>query len=146
MSTIGMSHNALYVNDLDKSLHFYRDLLGMKLTHQQTEGTGEWSRKAAYLRWDDAPSSFVLVIAQYLEKHPEGPPPGVRTAMDHFAFYVDDIQKMHERLTAEGIKCSSAPREIDFDLFGGPRGSRVLSMFCDDPDGLPIQFEQLIAG
>ena len=146
MTTIGMSHNALYVKDLDKSVHFYRDLLGMKLTHEQTEGTGEGRRRAAYLRWDDEPSAFVLVIAQYLGQRPEEPPTGVRTAMDHFAFYVDDMQQLYERLTAEGIKCSSAPREIDFELFGGPRGSRVLSMFCDDPDGLPVQFEQLIAG
>jgi len=146
MTTIGMSHNALYVKDLDKSLHFYRDLMGMKLTHEQTEGTGEGARRAAYLRWDEEPSAFVLVIAQYVGKSREEPTAGVRTAMDHFCFYVDDIHAMYERLTAEGLKCSSVPREINFGLFGGPRGSRVLSMFCDDPDGLPIQLEQLIAG
>ena len=146
MATMGMSHNSLNVKDLDKSVHFYRDLLGMTLTCEQTEGTGERRRRAAYLGWDEEPSSFALVIVQSLGKTREKPPAGVRTAMDHFSFYVDDMQQIYERLTAEGIKCSSEPRETDFSIFGGPRGRRVLSMFCDDPDGLPVQFEQLIAG
>ncbi len=86
MATIGMSHNALYVRDLDKSLHFYRDLLGMRMYHQATEDGGSYRRRAAYLDWEGNDDSFKLVIAQYLDDEYKngGTDP---TPIDHFSFW-----------------------------------------------------------
>lgn len=144
MPTIGMSHNALYVRDLDKSLHFYRDLLGMTVYHHAPEEVGRgWKRKAAYLKWEGNDDSFRLVIAQYLDVEYKngGSQP---TPIDHYSFWVDDIHEMYRRLTADGVKCWSEPREVDNATFQAVYDCRYYSLFCDDPDGLPVQFEQCI--
>ena len=143
MATIGMSHNALYVRDLDKSLHFYRDLLGMRMYHQATEDGGAYRRRAAYLDWEGNDDSFKLVIAQYLDKEYQNGGTDA-TPIDHFSFWVDDIHEMYEKLTADGVQCFSEPREVDNTLFQPVYGCRYYSLFCYDPDGLPIQFEQCI--
>jgi catechol 2,3-dioxygenase-like lactoylglutathione lyase family enzyme len=143
MPTIGICHNALYVRDLDKSLHFYRDLLGMMVYHQASEEGRGWKRRAAYLRWEGNDESFRLVLAEYLDQEYKngGTQP---TTMDHYSFWVDDIQEMYQRLTADGVKVWSEPRETDNKTYQPVYGFRYYSMFCTDPDGLPVQFEQRI--
>ena len=143
MPAIGIDHNALHVRDLDKSLHFYRDLLGMTVYHQGTEEGRNWKRRAAYLRCEGNDDSFSLVIIQHLDREYRngGTQP---TPMDHYAFWVDDVHEMYQKLTADGVKCWSEPKESDNKTYEQVYGFRYYYMFCTDPDGLPVQLDQRI--
>ena len=66
MAVHGVSHIAIGVSDLDRSVDFYRDVVGMPVVVKEVEsfaqGAGMWqmgaSRRAAYVRWRDGPHAF----------------------------------------------------------------------------------------
>jgi len=59
MEATGISHIAVCVRDMDKSLTFYRDLLGMKVTKDEIEDTSTGGLSKAYpwsSNWSKIPS------------------------------------------------------------------------------------------
>ena len=116
---------------------------GCECTIRRRKTAAAYRRRAAYLDWEGNDDSFKLVIAQYLDKEYQNGGTDA-TPIDHFSFWVDDIHEMYEKLTTDGVQCFSEPREVDNTLFQPVYGCRYYSLFCYDPDGLPIQFEQCI--
>ena len=135
-------HTGFTVRSLERSIAFYRDLLGFELVFQ-------WNPKAPYLAelvgYPDVdmhsaimriPNSDVsLELLEY-----RGIP---RTAVDmangnigngHMAFYVDDLESLYERLTKAGVKSVSAPVT---PTIGPNRGGKAVYMI--DPDGFRIE-------
>jgi metallothiol transferase len=75
MKVTGFNHLTIRVSDLDKSLSFYRDLLGMELIHQgQTD---------VYLEWETA---WICLIA----KKNAASPAETWTGIDHVAFSIEE--------------------------------------------------------
>ncbi len=69
MSSIdAISHIAVGVSDMERSLDFYRDLLGMHVSLDTEEelpgfGGGEaQKRRAVYLRWREGPHETFIVL------------------------------------------------------------------------------------
>lgn len=106
------------VKDMDRSVAFYRDVLGLKLQFQ----TPEWSQF-------DAGNIHVGLHAEsdQLKVHP--------TESAQFGFYVDDIQKTVSGLKNRGVHILRPPKQEDFG---------TLSIFTD-PDGYHIEICQLAA-
>ena len=82
MSSIdAISHIAVGVTDMQRSLGFYRDVLGMHVSLDTEEelpgfGGGEaQKRRAVYLRWREGPHETFVVLDQQLSREPFGEPP-----------------------------------------------------------------------
>jgi catechol 2,3-dioxygenase-like lactoylglutathione lyase family enzyme len=146
----GVWHFSFTVSDLDRSLSFYVDLLGMKLVHRQDQSS-EYTRKlvayseadlrVALLGFEGAPSSpseHILELIQY--RAPVYPPHPAGTAYPnsaHLAFVAEDALHEYQRLRAAGVQFRSEPVAI---TSGINRGG--YTVYFLDPDGITLELVQ----
>jgi glyoxylase I family protein len=147
-----VSHIAVGVSDMDASLRFYRDLLGLDVTADLMEEFTEGSearpvkRRAVYLRWTTGSHASFVVLDQQLTDADHGQPPRLfQNGVHHFAFWMDDIAATVGGMRAAGV-------EVQYDLtdgdgadtkgYGEPPGGRILTAFVRDPDGQWVQLDQ----
>lgn len=124
----GLTHAAVRVTDLSKSLEFYSGLLGLPEQFSLTREGGEpW---LVYLKIADR---------QFIELFPgaEGPFEKPNSAaLVHICLEVDDIQATYSELTSRGLVANGEP-------VCGADGS--WQFWTADPDGNPIEFHQFTA-
>ena len=152
MAVRGVSHIAVGVSDLGRSVQFYRDVIGMPVVVEEvesfTQGSGMWqmgaSRRAAYIRWREGPDeSFVVLDEWPVERRPAGSPAKLfQVGVHHVGFWVDDIEAAVERARKAGHNVLSAPKEGDTKAYGEPAGRKVRAAFIEDPDGNIVQLDQ----
>ena len=136
-----ISHLAICVSDMERSLTFYRDLLGLEVMLDTEEKVGQGSRRAVYMRWNDG--GGFLVLSQTLGREPSGKPLRLhQVGLHHFAFLVDDLRIRVEKLTSAGVKILAPPYEADSIAYGERGGGKVLTCLFEDPDGTILQFDQ----
>ncbi|MGH7865297.1 MAG: VOC family protein [Candidatus Binataceae bacterium] len=145
----GISHVAIGVREMDRSLPFYRDLLGLKVMLDTVEDLGKGRdgrprrRRAVYMRWGDGSHAPFLVLSQSLEREPSGIPLRLdQVGIHHFSFWVADLRTRAEKLTQTGVKFLIPPYEADTVAYGEGRGGKVLTCLFEDPDGTILQFDQ----
>lgn len=121
-------HTMLRVGDLDRSITFYTDVLGMRLLRRNDYPEGRFT--LAFVGYDSEDRASVIELthnwdtAQY----------DLGTAFGHLAVEVDDAAATCEAVRARGGK---VVREA------GPmkHGTTVIA-FVEDPDGYKIEFIQ----
>ena len=153
MKTLGVSHVALAVGDMERSLHFYRDLLGFRITHDVERpvgwmaGPGEKAeqRRAVYLRWEDGPQSAFIVLSEYPTLAQGGTSTEDRAGIHHFSLWVQDLRAMYEKLQAEGIRILLPLRTADTVDYGEKPGGKVLTAIFQDSDGIVIQLDERLS-
>jgi catechol 2,3-dioxygenase-like lactoylglutathione lyase family enzyme len=146
----GLSHVAVGVSDMDRALVFYRDVIGLRVTLDTVEGgfggglVGANRRRAVYLRTEEGPHAFFIVLDQQLDRDPFGSPPRIlQLGTHHFSFWVDNVQEMFERMETEGFRVIVRPTETDAAAYGEAVGSgKVLTAIVKDHDGNPVQIDQ----
>jgi lactoylglutathione lyase len=146
----GLSHVAVGVSDMERALVFYRDIVGLRVTLDAVEGgfgaglVGGNRRRAVYLRTEDGPDAFFIVLDQQLDREPFGSPPRIlQLGTHHFSFWVDNLEEIFGRLVAEGFREIIRPIEADALAYGEAEGSgRVLTAIVKDQDGNPVQLDQ----
>ena len=143
---IGADHTGITVSNLERSLAFWRDVLGFELSHTAHQ-TGELAReitgvagaeiKLAVLR---APGGHKIELLEYLA------PPDRRKLVDlrpcdvrsvHVALLVDDLDAALKSIAASGWKSAGKPQTL---TTGPNAGKRVV--YVRDPDGTTIEFMQ----
>jgi catechol 2,3-dioxygenase-like lactoylglutathione lyase family enzyme len=150
-----VSHIAIGVSDMDRALHFYRDLLGLRVTLDTMERVGgmgplfanpqKGQRRAVYMRFEDGPHASFIVLSQN-PGGPSGQPLKVdQVGVHHFSFWVDDLRDRVEKLKAAGVKILLPPTESDTVAYGEPAGGKVLTTLFADPDGTIVQFDQRLS-
>ncbi|MDR1062433.1 MAG: lactoylglutathione lyase [Azoarcus sp.] len=120
-----MLHTMLRVGDLDRSLAFYTEVLGMRLLRRQDYPDGKFT--LAFVGYQDEDEGAVLELTcNWGVDHYE-----LGTAYGHIALEVDDARKACDGIRARGGK---VVREA------GPmkHGSTVIA-FVEDPDGYKIE-------
>lgn len=140
-------HTGYTVADLDRSLGFYRDLLGLEVVAEQTKQGGYLAAivghpdahvRMAHLRVPG--DGHVVELFQYLA------PAGRRAAgldpadvgTSHLCFVVDDLPALYERLRAAGVDSFvSPPVEVDTGINRGG-----CALYLRDPDGIPVELFQ----
>jgi lactoylglutathione lyase len=117
------------VNNLDESLKFYCDHLGMKLLRKQDYPGGEFT--LAFIGYGDEKNNTVIELTHNwgTSSYDQG------SAFGHLALGVDDIYKVCSDLKAKGVK---VVREA------GPmkHGSAVIA-FIEDPNGYKVELIDL---
>ncbi|MEA3216255.1 MAG: hypothetical protein QOJ19_2411 [Acidimicrobiia bacterium] len=150
MAIRAVSHLAVGVRDMDRSLHFYRDLLGLRVDADQPEDVARRSgppdqRRAVYLRFDEGPHASFLVLDQQLTRpHANDPLRLFDVGVHHFAFWVDDLEDIVERMRSDGVSVAMEPNVGDTRLYGEAPGGKVLTAFLRDPDGNWVQLDQRV--
>jgi lactoylglutathione lyase len=119
-------HTMIRVRDLDKSLKFYTDLLGMKVLRQRDYPSGKFT--LAFVGYGEEAGNTVIELTHNWE---QAEPYNLGTAFGHLAIGVPDVYKTCDRLAAAGVKI---PRPA------GPmaHGGSVIA-FIEDPDGYRIE-------
>jgi lactoylglutathione lyase len=146
MASITKAHHmGLQVADLDRSVAFYRDVLGFTVIFA-------WNPQAEYIRelvgYPDADihgavlrlpgSEVVLELLEY--RNVERAPVDTRTANPgtaHIAFFVDDLDTLYAELVDRGVRSVSPPVT---PTIGPNEGGRAVYLI--DPDGIRVELIQ----
>ncbi len=152
MSNINaISHIAVGVTDMEQSLGFYRDVLGMHISLDTEEelpgfaGSDAQKRRAVYMRWREGPHETFIVLDQQLSREPFGEPPTLfQVGTHHWGFWVDDVDGVVERAEAAGVPIIVQPVDADTIAYGEPAGGKCRSAFLRDPDGNVVQLDQRV--
>lgn len=137
-------HSGIVVTNMEKSLKFYRDLLGLKIERSMDE-SGSYLDNMLNLEnvkvktvKMSAPDGFTLI--ELLEfNYPEGSVNKRRIndlGASHIAFTVSDLDKMYETLQSSGVKFNAQPQL-------SPDGYAKVT-FCLDPDDTPIELVEVL--
>ena len=116
-------HTRYRVQDLEKTLHFYKDVLGLTEVRRHTSSRGS---QLVFLK---APGSEELIE---ICKFDESGPVQVGPDLTHLAFEVDDLDAFAKECAAKGYPLSDGPSE-------GP-GSTIA--FLDAPEGYEVELIQ----
>lgn len=120
-----MLHTMLRVGDLDRSLHFYTDVLGMKLLRRSDYPDGRFT--LAFVGYGDEESNTVLELTHNWDTSSYD----LGDAYGHIAIGVGDVYQACERIRAAGGKIVREPGPMK-------HGTTVLA-FVEDPDGYRIE-------
>jgi catechol 2,3-dioxygenase-like lactoylglutathione lyase family enzyme len=143
-----LHHSTIVVEDIEKSLHFYRDILGFKVQLDQEMGGEELSNvlgipgvkiRIALLQVGQQETGLVGLLSflspkgEKVEKKPQ--------ASFHHAlvFVTDDIDEVYNRLKNAGEKPISASVTIKI-----PGAGSVKIFACLDPNGVLVEIDQFI--
>lgn len=152
MSTLhSISHVAVGVTDMERSLGFYRDILGMHVSldaEEELPALGDaqaFKRRGVYLRWREGPHETFIVLDQQLSQAPYGEPPKLfQVGTHHWGFWVDDVDAIAERAEAAGVPVVVKPVNGDTKAYGEAAGGVCRSAFLADPDGNIVQLDQRV--
>ena len=122
-------HTMIRVNDLDESLKFYCDGLGMRLLRKQDYPGGEFT--LAFVGYGDEKNNTVVELTHNwgTSSYDQG------NAFGHLAIGVDDIYQTCDALKGKGINVVREP---------GPmaHGGAVIA-FIEDPNGYKVELIDL---
>ena len=160
MTPRSLSHVAVGVRDLDRSLHFYCDLLGFEVAQEITEfqaseyhlgGISEQENRKLrvvllrYGKETTAPhgmsedASVISLVA------PLGSPPtgtGIKVdqiGISHVGFWVNGLDAVYEELKSKGVTFAAPPHTL-----AKTEAGTIRSAFAQDPDGILIQLDEMV--
>ena len=120
-----MLHTMLRVGDLDRSIQFYTDVLGMKLLRRKDYPDGKFT--LAFVGYGDEESNTVIEMTYNwgVDKYEIG------SGFGHIALEVDDVYKAADAIKEKGGKII---REA-----GPMNAGTTIIAFVEDPDGYQIE-------
>ncbi len=147
MDASAISHIAICVADLDKSLEFYRDILGMRVEADRMQDTTSGglphiyqhqrkTRRQVRLAYGAGDTKPTLTMTSHPGDDPDGAPIKLdQIGISHLSFTVGDVKALAAELTAKGVQLAGP-----MDGFTNAQGE-VSSIFVYDPDGILVQFD-----
>ncbi len=141
MTILGLDHVSVTTGDIARSLGFYRDLLGIRVS-----GVAELSgpeveaitgvRGARMLTADlDLGRGQLLELIEYVDGIAGAALPLDHAGSGHIGLTVQDVDALHDHLVDAGVEVASAPTTITDagDWFG------ARCMTVRDPDGVAVE-------
>ncbi len=148
MPATALSHLAICVSDIDRSLTFYRDLLGFRVVQDFVKNTGSGSylhtfktpqpkQRAVVMYFGEEDAGTLIALEQVPGAKPDGRPILLdQIGITHISFSVPDVPKMARELVAKGVE-TVGPLEAYQDASG-----HISNVYVRDPDGILIQFDE----
>ncbi|PLX88838.1 MAG: methylmalonyl-CoA epimerase [Desulfuromonas sp.] len=128
-----INHIGIAVKNLENSIPFYRDQLGMEF--EGTEEVAEQRVRVAFLKVGESriellePTSTDSPVAKFIEKNGEG--------IHHLAYEVEDIERSLRQLSEQGVRLvDTAPRN-------GAHGSRIAFLHPKSSGGVLTEICQM---
>jgi len=117
-------HTRMRVNDLERTVRFYEDALGLKVSRRHT------SPRGAHLAFLQTPNSEEEIELCQL---PNSPSVQVQADLMHLAFQVDDLAAFAAQIEKKGYKLSDGPTKT---------GNGGIIAFIDAPEGYEVELIQ----
>ena len=137
-------HTGLVVRDLDRSIYFYHDLLGLPFANEPTPWfSGPVLEKGvnvpgATLRqvclWVGETTTLELIEYGNRPAHSSAPPPNNHMGAAHVCFVVDDVFAAKAELESKGVDFYTDVNVVDEGTLAGWRW-----VYFSDPDGLALE-------
>ena len=121
-------HTMIRVNDLDESLRFYCDALGMRLLRKHDFPGGRFT--LAFVGYGEEAGNTVIELTHNWDTHEYE----IGTGFGHLAIGVPDIYRQCDQLRAKGVKVVREPGPMK-------HGSTEIA-FIEDPNGYRIELIQ----
>ena len=121
-------HTRMRVSDMDQTIAFYTQVLGLEVVERHT------SPRGSYLAFLSVPNSEELIE---LCSFPPSGPVKVQGDLVHLAFQVDNLDETISALNSKGIRITDGPTKSS-------SGSRFI--FIDAPDGYEVELIERPAG
>ena len=118
-------HTMLRVGDLDKSIAFYTEILGMTLLRRKDYPDGQFTLAFVGYGSEEENSVIELTYNWGVDKYELG------NGYGHIALEVDDVYKACEDIRSRGGKITREPGPMK-------HGTSILA-FVEDPDGYKIE-------
>jgi lactoylglutathione lyase len=118
-------HTMLRVGDLDRSIRFYTEVLGMKLLRQKDYPDGRFT--LAFIGYGDESANTVIELTHNWDTDSYD----LGTGYGHIALEVDDVYKATEEISRRGGKVLRDAGPMN-------AGTTIIS-FIEDPDGYPVE-------
>lgn len=141
-------HTAIIVKNLDKSIYFYHDLLGLEFSNEPSP----WFEGPELEKGVNVPHAKLRQVSLWVGKNstlelieyanrPDGNDTPIQQnylgAM-HMAFQVPNIEQAFEELRSKGIEFYSEPNIVDDGVLAGWRW-----VYFHDPDGIPLELVEV---
>jgi methylmalonyl-CoA/ethylmalonyl-CoA epimerase len=132
-SVIRIDHVAIVVEDIDSALHFWRDALGLEVTH--VEDVPEQNSVVAFLPTGESevelvkPTTEESGVSRYLHKRGPG--------IHHICFEVDNIELCLEKLKKHGVHLVNSEPVI------GTGGKRIAFIHPESTQGVLVELYEL---
>jgi lactoylglutathione lyase len=117
-------HTRYRVKDLEKTVNFYKEVLGLQETRRHTSGRGS---QLVFLKAPESEEEIEIC------KFDESGPVIVGPDLTHLAFELDDMEKFARESAAKGYPLSDGPHKTS--------GGSVIA-FIDAPEGYEIEVIQ----
>lgn len=117
-------HTSIFVNDMESSIDFYTNKLGLKLLGGPDHYPGNADMAFVGADWN----AYIELVYD-LEQHP---PYQIGNRYEHLALEVDrDLVELCEELRSKGVTILQNPKK-------SPSGTRSIA-FVEDPNGIPVE-------
>ena len=114
-------HTRMRVSDMEQTIAFYTNVLGLEVLEQKV------SPRGSHLAFLKVPNSEELIE---LTSFPPSGPVKVQEDLVHLAFQVESLDETIASLNAKGVKVTDGPTQTS-------SGSRFI--FIDAPDGYEVE-------
>jgi glyoxylase I family protein len=146
---LAADHTGITVSDIERSLRFWRDVLGFELSHRAHQ-KGELAEQITGVPGAEILIAVVKARGHKIELLEYRAPADRRERSDlrpcdlghvHVALTVDNLDAVLETISASGWKAAGEPQTL---TVGPNAGRRVI--YVHDPDGTTIEFMQMPEG
>jgi catechol 2,3-dioxygenase-like lactoylglutathione lyase family enzyme len=152
---LDLRRTTLIVRDMDASLRFYRDVLGLKVAYDQvirtpreapSDAAAERSLRLVLLRANDDFIGMIGLIEYYKPRKPPPPQPVEPFSIGSmvFVFNVKDAAaRFAQARGLPGVRVIDEPKSTTYPGYGGKGTIPVLVSVITDPDGYVIELNEL---
>ena len=154
-----LSHVALGVRNYERSLQFYRDLLGFEVAQEITESGGAQRESGI---WEHSDRQYRIAVLRYAKETsapygmseeapvialiaPQGTPPNGsaikvdQVGISHFGIWVKGLDTICDELKNKGVKFAVQPH-----TGAKTKQGTLRTAFVEDPDGILIQLDEMV--
>ena len=136
-------HVGIVVNNMENSLNFYRDLLGLKIVRDMDERGNHLDNMLSLDNVEvrtvklSVQDNITLIELLEFKSHNDNQVRNFYTiGASHVAFTVENIEKLYQNLSVKNVEFNAPPQKSPDGL--------VKVTFCKDPDGTPIELVEIL--